>query len=73
MMTLTLVQKPIKFGDGSPGVGQFATDGTNFWPISILGDKNGQLGAQGNVASIPGKGHRLSSGRAIPQPIRLAT
>jgi len=54
LTTLTLVQKEIKFGDGSTGNGQFATDGTNLWPVSLQVDTNGNvLGGNVSIYSLP--------------------
>jgi hypothetical protein len=55
MTALTLVQKPIKWGDGNlVTTAQFATDGTNFWPLSVLVDANGNVGTGQNVGLTTG-------------------
>jgi len=54
MTALTIVLKPIKFGDTSSGNAYFATDGTNFWPISIPGDPNGNIGTGQNFGLTTG-------------------
>jgi hypothetical protein len=63
-MALTLVTKKITFGDGSSGDAYFATDGTNFWPVTVWTDSNGAIIADSSGIPISASNLPLPSGAA---------
>lgn len=69
-MALSIITKTLKDGTGANFSGQFATDGTNVWPLAILVNELGNIitdstGLPVSVASLP-----LPSGAAtsVNQP-----
>ena len=63
-MTITIVQKPIKFSDGTTANGNFAYDGTNLFPITLLLDENGTVLTDDSSTGLTIKGS------VIEQPFR---
>lgn len=63
-MTLSIVTKTLKDGNGVNFTGQFATDGTNFWPLAVLVNEQGNIITNSTGLPIAAASLPLPSGAA---------
>ena len=72
MAALTLTSKTITFPDGSTAPCLFATDGSNFYPISVLVDNAGNV-VPDSTTGLPVSPANVDAGlRAILNALNLS-